>query len=45
VRRAGLEWLYRMLQDPIRLAPRYLYTNTVFALLLLQALLRRLWPR
>jgi len=45
VRRAGLEWLYRMLQDPIRLAPRYLYTNTVFALLLLQALLRRFWPR
>jgi N-acetylglucosaminyldiphosphoundecaprenol N-acetyl-beta-D-mannosaminyltransferase len=28
--RAGLEWLYRLLQDPKRLARRYLVTNTEF---------------
>lgn len=30
----GLEWLYRLLQEPIRLFKRYLITNTLFMLLL-----------
>ncbi|MFQ5925843.1 MAG: WecB/TagA/CpsF family glycosyltransferase, partial [Terriglobia bacterium] len=42
MQRAGLEWLYRLLQDPRHLAPRYLYTNTFFLLLVAAALLRRL---
>jgi len=41
LRRMGLEWFYRLLQDPRHLAWRYLYTNTVFLLLVTQALLRR----
>ena len=28
---AGLEWMFRMLQEPRRLGPRYLKTNTTFA--------------
>lgn len=28
--RLGLEWLYRFLQEPLRLGPRYLSTNTRF---------------
>lgn len=27
---AGLEWLYRLTQEPLRLLPRYLVTNTIF---------------
>ena len=27
---AGLEWLYRITQEPLRLLPRYLFTNTIF---------------
>jgi SAM-dependent methyltransferase len=34
--RAGLEWLYRVLQEPRRLWRRYLVTNTLFCLLLLR---------
>ena len=34
--RLGLEWLYRLLQEPGRLWKRYLYTNTVFTLLVAQ---------
>ncbi|MBS1886872.1 MAG: WecB/TagA/CpsF family glycosyltransferase [Actinobacteria bacterium] len=30
LQRAGLEWLYRMLQEPARLGPRYLKTNFRF---------------
>lgn len=40
-RRAGLEWLYRLAQEPARLARRYLVTNTLFLL----ALPRELWRR
>jgi N-acetylglucosaminyldiphosphoundecaprenol N-acetyl-beta-D-mannosaminyltransferase len=29
--RLGMEWLYRFLQEPLRLGPRYLSTNTRFA--------------
>lgn len=39
--RAGLEWLYRLAQEPTRLARRYLVTNTLFLL----ALPRELWRR
>jgi N-acetylglucosaminyldiphosphoundecaprenol N-acetyl-beta-D-mannosaminyltransferase len=42
VRRVGLEWLYRLAQEPHRLWRRYLTTNTIFGVLLVQALLRRL---
>ena len=34
MQRAGLEWAYRMAQEPRRLGGRYLYTNMVFAGLL-----------
>jgi N-acetylglucosaminyldiphosphoundecaprenol N-acetyl-beta-D-mannosaminyltransferase len=30
MQRSGLEWLYRLLREPKRLAHRYLITNTVF---------------
>ncbi len=33
----GLEWLHRLFQDPRRLASRYLVTNSLFILALLQA--------
>lgn len=39
--RAGFEWLYRLAQEPARLARRYLLTNTLFLL----ALPRELWRR
>ncbi|WP_431932105.1 WecB/TagA/CpsF family glycosyltransferase [Nonomuraea jabiensis] len=34
--RLGLEWLYRMLQEPLRLGPRYVRTNGRFLLLVLR---------
>jgi N-acetylglucosaminyldiphosphoundecaprenol N-acetyl-beta-D-mannosaminyltransferase len=40
--RAGVEWLYRLLQEPIRLAPRYLVRDLPFAVrLLIEALIER----
>ena len=38
---AGLEWLYRLAMEPIRLSRRYLVTNTLFLL----ALPGQLWKR
>ena len=38
-RRLGLEWLYRVLQEPRRLARRYLVTNTLFSWLVLREML------
>jgi N-acetylglucosaminyldiphosphoundecaprenol N-acetyl-beta-D-mannosaminyltransferase len=38
--RLGLEWLYRLLQEPSRLWRRYLTTNSAFAWQLLGELLR-----
>lgn len=35
----GLEWAYRMMQEPRRLAGRYLRTNLIFAGLIVRALL------
>lgn len=39
--RAGLEWLYRAVQEPRRLGGRYLTTNIVFIGLVLRDLLRQ----
>jgi N-acetylglucosaminyldiphosphoundecaprenol N-acetyl-beta-D-mannosaminyltransferase len=39
--RAGLEWVVRMAQEPRRLTPRYVVTNTKFCLLIAGALLVR----
>lgn len=38
VQRIGMEWAYRLIQEPGRLWKRYLTTNTRFLLLLLRAL-------
>lgn len=39
VQRIGMEWMYRLVQEPGRLWKRYLVTNTQFVLLLVRALL------
>ena len=41
MRRAGLEWLARMAQEPRRLMPRYLVCNTMFCLLIARTLMLR----
>jgi N-acetylglucosaminyldiphosphoundecaprenol N-acetyl-beta-D-mannosaminyltransferase len=41
LQRLGLEWLYRLAQEPRRLAPRYVSTNARFAGLLARALVSR----
>lgn len=41
LQRLGLEWLYRLAQEPRRLAPRYVSTNARFAGLLARALAGR----
>ncbi|MEN3534874.1 WecB/TagA/CpsF family glycosyltransferase [Microbispora sp. ZYX-F-249] len=38
--RLGFEWLYRLLQEPARLGPRYLKTNGRFLLLVAAGLIR-----
>jgi exopolysaccharide biosynthesis WecB/TagA/CpsF family protein len=43
VQRLGFEWLFRMLQEPCRLGPRYAVTNSRFAALLLRELRSRRW--
>lgn len=45
MQRCGLEWFYRMAQEPRRLWRRYLFSNAEYALLLFSALLDRLLPR
>lgn len=42
VQRIGMEWLYRLIQEPRRLMRRYLVTNTEFLYLVFRALLGRL---
>jgi N-acetylglucosaminyldiphosphoundecaprenol N-acetyl-beta-D-mannosaminyltransferase len=37
----GLEWLYRIYQEPRRMWWRYAKTNTLFAIMLLRAIVRR----
>ena len=39
---AGLEWLFRLIQEPRRMLKRYLIGNTKFVILVLKALLFRL---
>ena len=41
MQRRGLEWLFRMTQEPRRLGPRYLGINTVFIFLWLRRMLLR----
>jgi N-acetylglucosaminyldiphosphoundecaprenol N-acetyl-beta-D-mannosaminyltransferase len=41
--RTGMEWLYRLIQEPKRLAQRYILTNAQFILLVVQAFMRRVW--
>jgi N-acetylglucosaminyldiphosphoundecaprenol N-acetyl-beta-D-mannosaminyltransferase len=43
--RLGLEWLYRVKQEPRRLWKRYLVTNTLFGLMVLKSMLGRLFGR
>jgi len=38
----GLEWLFRTVQEPRRLGPRYLKTNATFAGIIASTLLERL---
>ncbi len=40
VQEAGMEWLFRLVQEPRRLFARYLTTNSLFVLLLLRALVK-----
>ncbi|MGV9242464.1 WecB/TagA/CpsF family glycosyltransferase [Streptomyces sp. NPDC003710] len=45
MRGAGLEWAYRLVQEPRRLFARYLVGNTAFVLLVLREALARRTPR
>lgn len=38
---AGLEWLYRIYQEPLRMWWRYARTNTIFASMLFRAMMKR----
>ena len=40
MQKAGLEWLYLLLQEPVRLWKRYLVTNTLFTLMVLKEILK-----
>lgn len=42
MQKSGLEWLYRVIQEPKRMWKRYLFTNGKFAALLLKAKLAQL---
>jgi N-acetylglucosaminyldiphosphoundecaprenol N-acetyl-beta-D-mannosaminyltransferase len=41
VRKTGCEWLFRLAQEPRRLAGRYMYCNSRFVLTLLAEKLKR----
>lgn len=43
--RAGMEWLYRVLQEPGRLWKRYLVTNSIFLGMLIREKFRRMFSR
>lgn len=45
MQRVGLEWFYRVLQEPRRMSKRYLVTNTRFVMLLVSALCGRMGGR
>jgi N-acetylglucosaminyldiphosphoundecaprenol N-acetyl-beta-D-mannosaminyltransferase len=39
----GFEWLFRTVQEPVRLGPRYIKTNVAFAGLMVKALMPKLF--
>jgi N-acetylglucosaminyldiphosphoundecaprenol N-acetyl-beta-D-mannosaminyltransferase len=39
VQAIGLEWLFRTVQEPLRLGPRYLTTNTAYAFIVAKSLM------
>jgi N-acetylglucosaminyldiphosphoundecaprenol N-acetyl-beta-D-mannosaminyltransferase len=43
--RLGLEWLYRVKQEPGRLWKRYLVTNTLFSMIVFKEWLKRMFGR
>ena len=45
MQRWGLEWLYRLAQEPGRLFKRYFVTNTVFIYLLFKTIIQKKWRR
>lgn len=45
MQRNGLEWLYRLIQEPGRLWKRYFYTNAVFILLLIKEKLKAIFKK
>ncbi len=45
IQRLGLEWLWRMAQEPLRLGRRYLWEDAVVLPLYARAAWRRLWKR
>ena len=42
--RCGMEWLYRLIQEPGRMWKRYLVTNSLFCWLIIREIARRLLP-
>jgi N-acetylglucosaminyldiphosphoundecaprenol N-acetyl-beta-D-mannosaminyltransferase len=45
VQNIGLEWLFRTVQEPLRLGPRYLRTNAAFAGIIVKELAARFFAR
>lgn len=45
MQRSGLEWLFRVIQEPRRMWKRYLVTNSKFAVMLLQAKWQQLFGK
>ena len=45
MQKSGLEWLYRIYQEPGRMWWRYFRTNIIFAGMMLSALTRRIGPK
>ena len=43
MQKAGLEWVYRLAQEPKRLFKRYAVTNTIFIYLLLKKMISYRW--
>lgn len=41
MQRYGLEWLFRLMQEPRRLFWRYAYTNTLFCWMFIEAMMKR----
>lgn len=43
MQKIGLEWFYRLLQEPRRMWKRYLYSNTIFFFLILKEYLKKIF--